>query len=42
MSVFGMILMWVWLLVVFAILNKWHMGEEYDQRRKYWAKYESS
>ena len=41
MSVIGMILMWVWFFIVFAILSKWHMGEEYDHRRKHWAKYES-
>ena len=41
MSIIGMIIMWVWFAVVFAILRKWHTGEEYDRRQTYWAKFES-
>lgn len=26
MSMIGMIVMWVWFAVVFAIISKWHMG----------------
>lgn len=41
MSMIGMILMWVWVAVVFAILGKWPMGKEYDRRQTYWAKFNS-
>jgi hypothetical protein len=40
MSIIGMIVMWVWFAVFYAILSNWHMGREYDKRQKYWAKYE--
>ncbi|HXE96004.1 MAG TPA: hypothetical protein VN642_06345 [Dongiaceae bacterium] len=40
MSIIGMILMWVLFAAVFAILSKWHTGEEYDRRQKYWARFE--
>jgi hypothetical protein len=32
--------MWVWLAAAFAILIKWPMGNEYDRRRTYWARFE--
>jgi hypothetical protein len=40
MSVLGLILMWVWLAVAFAILNQWPMGKESGRRQAYWARYE--
>jgi len=40
MSIIGMILMWVCLAVVYAILNAWPMGKEYDHRQAYWARFE--
>jgi hypothetical protein len=41
MSIIGIILMWVWFTVAFAILMKWPMGKEYDRRQTYWARFES-
>jgi hypothetical protein len=41
MSMTGMIIMWVWFAVVFAIISTWHMGDESDQRKEYWKKFES-
>ena len=41
MSIIGIIFMWVWLAIVFAILNKWPMGKEYGHRQTYWARFES-
>lgn len=40
MSIIGMVLIWVWFIIAYAIVSKWHMGEESDSRVKYWAKYE--
>ena len=40
MSIIGIVIMWAWFIAVFAILSKWHTGEEYDRRRAYWAKFE--
>lgn len=40
MSLIGIILMWVWFAIAFAILNRWPMGKESARRDIYWAKYE--
>lgn len=40
MSMIGMILMWVFFAIVFAILNNWPMGKEIDKRQEYWAGFE--
>ena len=40
MSVTGIVLIWVWTVVVFAIFMKWPMGGESNVRQKYWSKYE--
>ncbi|HEY3307183.1 MAG TPA: hypothetical protein VGJ93_01895 [Desulfuromonadaceae bacterium] len=41
MSITGMILMWVFLVAVFALFNLWPMGKELDRRQAYWARYKS-
>lgn len=41
MIIIGMIIMWAGLAVFYAVLSKWHIGGEYDQRQKYWATCES-
>jgi hypothetical protein len=40
MSMIGMIIIWVWFAVAFAIFSKWHMGKESDRRQAYWARFE--
>lgn len=40
MSVIGMIIMWAFALIVFAIITRWPMGKVYDQRKTYWERYE--
>jgi glucan phosphoethanolaminetransferase (alkaline phosphatase superfamily) len=41
MSTIGMIAIWVFVAVVFIILNYWPRNEVLERREKYWAKYES-
>lgn len=40
MSILGMVVMWVWLVVAFVIVSRWHMGGESDERQKYWEHFE--
>ena len=42
MGIIGMVLMWVSAFIVFLIITRWPMGKTYDQRAKYWAKYEGN
>jgi hypothetical protein len=40
MSIIGMGIMWAFAIIVFLIITRWPMGEEYDRRKAYWAKFE--
>ena len=40
MSIIGMVLMWALAVGVFAIITRWPMGQTYEHRAAYWAKYE--
>lgn len=40
MSVIGMVIMWAFAFIVFAIITRWPMGRAYEQRAAYWKKYE--
>lgn len=40
MSAIGMVLIWIWAAVVFAIWSRWSTGKEIDRRQAYWDKYE--
>lgn len=40
MSIFAIILMWIWFVVVYVIWSQWPMGDESDRRGKYWARFE--
>jgi hypothetical protein len=40
MSIFGAIIMWIWLAVVYVIWSKWPIGDESNRRHDYWEKYE--
>jgi len=40
MSIIGMVLMWVFFFIIFAIVTRWPMGKEYNRRKEYWARFE--
>jgi hypothetical protein len=40
MSIIGMGIMWAFAIIVFLIITRWPMGKTYDQRKRYWAKFE--
>ncbi len=40
MSVISIGIMWAFAFAVFAVITKWPMGKECDQRTAFWAKYD--
>lgn len=42
MSIIGAVIMWVFALVVFAIITRWPMGKTYEQRAAFWKKYDGT
>ncbi|MDD2542422.1 MAG: hypothetical protein PHH28_15470 [Desulfuromonadaceae bacterium] len=42
MSIIGMVIMWVFALIVFIIITRWPMGKVSDQRATYWKKFEGN
>jgi hypothetical protein len=40
MSIIGAVIMWVFAFIAFLIITRWPMGEEYDRRKAYWARFE--